>query len=553
MFEREIRLAPPVEKGEILLDVAFCYPGSYEIGMAGLGLQLVWWLFEQHRNVMVRRCFEDVDQHGGRACDLYGFTLSWELDFLTVLRMLEKYGIARQANDRDDEAPIVFGGGPVLSANPEPYASIFDVVLVGDAEVTVPAFLEVAISTRHLPRSERLKRFAAEPGLYVPASYEVDYESLQGEVRRISPIEEYAPEKVRRQSYKLEGKISNALAEDNMACTKILSPDTTWGATYLMEVVRSCPQECRFCLASYLTRPFRYVPADTIIDAALSVSKHTEKIGLLGPSITEHPEFDTIASRLASVGDLRVNIASVRADTLSEELVRNIARLGQKSVTIALESGSQRLRDIMKKNLTEEQVYEAVNAIASGGLKKVKFYGIAGLPYEEQGDLDETIRLITSLKKEFSSLRFVFGLSSFVPKAQTPFQRCGRDRRCKKKMEYLRKHMAKAGIEVRAESHNWSDVQALLSRGDRRLTEMLLELSGTEASLGFWKKAFRDRRGQIPALDYYVFENYSREQILPWNHLVPEEKLAYLDKHLEIAADLSQAPVGLSEGADGYR
>lgn len=538
MFDREIRLAPRIEKEDILLDVAFCYPGNYEIGMAGLGLQLVWWLFEQNKNVRVRRCFEDVDQHGPGICDLYGFTLSWELDFLTVLRMLDKYGIAKQSSEREDDAPLVFGGGPVLSANPEPYASIFDVVLVGDAETTIPAFIRVAIETRSLTRLERLERFSNEPGLYVPSFYQAEYESSTGSVSKIKILDARAPEKVNRQVFK-----STEKSDNDMACTKILSPDTTWGATYLMEVVRSCPQECRFCLASYLTRPFRHVPADTIIDAAIAASKHTEKIGLLGPSITEHPEFDSIASKLANLGGLRVNIASVRADTLTDSLVKNIALLGQKSVTIALESGSQRLRDIMKKNLSEEQVYQAVSAIAGGGLKKVKFYGIAGLPFEEQEDLDETIRLMVRLKKEFSSLRFVFGLSSFVPKAQTPFQRFGRDRQSKKKMEYLRKHMAKAGIEVRSESHNWSDVQALLSRGDRRLTNILLELSGTQASLGMWKSSFRARKESLPSLDYFVFSDYPLEQVLPWDHLVPDDKLKFLDRHLESASELAQSPV----------
>lgn len=527
MFDREIRLVPAVPKSDIRLDVAFCYPGPYEIGMAGLGMQLVWWLFEQHEHVFVRRCFSDIDQHSSAGqSDCYGFTLSWELDFPTVLTMLERYGIEPLSKDRGEGSPIVFGGGPVLSANPEPYAAIFDVVLLGDAEATVPAFIEAVIETAGLDRFERLKRFAAVPGLYVPSCYKVDYQD-SGAVLSIESIVKAAPQHVARQAFKP--------ASDYIASTCILSPDTTWGATYLMEVVRSCPQECRFCLASYLTRPFRFASVDTIIDAALKASAHTDKIGLLGPSITEHPEFEEIADRLAKVDNLRVNIASVRADTLTENLAANIARLGQKSVTIALESGSQRLRDIMKKNLTEAQIENAVDAIAGGGLSGIKFYGIAGLPFEEQGDLDETVALLRRLKKRHSALKFVFGLSSFVPKAQTPFQRRGRDRGCKKKMEFLRKSLAPKGIDVRTESHNWSDIQALLSRGDRRLSEILIDIGDGAQSLGSWKRAMKARPDGVPSMDYFVFENYPEEQLLPWDHLISADKSGYLDGHLKTA------------------
>ncbi|MEZ4545087.1 MAG: radical SAM protein [Cyanobacteriota/Melainabacteria group bacterium] len=532
MFDREIRLVPAVPKSEIRLDVAFCYPGPYEIGMAGLGMQLVWWLFEQHEHVWVRRCFSDIDQHPATGqSDCYGFTLSWELDFPTVLTMLERYGIEPLSRDRGEDSPIVFGGGPVLSANPEPYASIFDVVLLGDAEATVPAFIEAAIETEGLERSERLKRFAAISGLYVPSCYKVEYQE-SGPVVSIEPIEGMgAPKYIARQAFKP--------SSDYIASTCILSPDTTWGATYLMEVVRSCPQECRFCLASYLTRPFRFASVDTIIDAALKAAAHTDKIGLLGPSITEHPEFEVIADRLAKVDNLRVNIASVRADTLTDSLAANIARLGQKSVTIALESGSQRLRDIMKKNLTEAQIENAIDAIAGGGLSGVKFYGIAGLPFEEQGDLDDTVALLSRLKKSHAGLKFVFGLSSFVPKAQTPFQRNGRDRGCKKKMEFLRKNLAPRGIDVRTESHNWSDIQALLSRGDRRLTEILTGIGEGAQSLGSWKRALKSRPDGVPSLDYFVFENYPEEQVLPWEHLVSPDKSGYLDSHLKNARALA--------------
>jgi radical SAM superfamily enzyme YgiQ (UPF0313 family) len=256
---------------------------------------------------------------------------------------------------------------------------------------------------------------------------------------------------------------------------------------------------------------------------------------LLGPSITEHPEFEQIADRLLARPDLKVTLASVRADTLSKQLVEKFCALGQKSVTIALESGSERLRKVMKKNLTEPEIFHAVAAIDEGGLEGVKFYGIAGLPFEIQEDLDETVRLLRQLKKQHRRLKFVFGLSSFVPKAQTPFQWKGRDRKTQSKMEFLRKNLAGAGIDVRTESHNWSDIQALLSRGDRRLTPVLLHVATSPGKLGDWKRALK-AFPEVPDLEYYAYRDIEPEQTLPWSHVAPEEKLKYLGRHLADAA-----------------
>ncbi|MBK9143761.1 MAG: radical SAM protein [Candidatus Melainabacteria bacterium] len=538
MFGNEIRLAPPRSRSGTAMDVAWCYPGSYAIGMAGLGYQLVWDLIDSQEDARAIRCFTDMDEFDGAdrraACRLFGFTLGWELDFVNVLSLLDRYGVALSSGQRGDDDPIVFGGGPVLSANPEPYADIFDAVLLGDAEATVGPFISALARERGgSSRRARLEMLARLPGVYVPSLYEVEYDPL-GPIRSVTPLAGAAPPTVERQVYRGD--------RDYMAKSSFLSPDTIWGATFLIEVVRSCPQECRFCLASYLTRPFRFAAVDAIVGEVEKVRDRAFRIGLLGPSITEHPEFAELAKRLSAMANLEATIASVRADTLDVELVRSIAGLGQKSVTIALESGSERLRGIMKKNLSQEQIESALDAIDRGGLSGVKLYGIAGLPYETGDDLDETIRLLTMLKRRHKRLRFVFGLSSFVPKAQTPFQWMGRDRSCASKMEYLRKHLSRAGIDVRPESHNWSDIQALLSRGDRRLAPVLGEVgSSGRGTLGTWRKALKRFADSCPSLDFYAYRNIAVTETLPWGHLSPgaPEKQAYLERHLEDASRLA--------------
>jgi len=171
--------------------------------------------------------------------------------------------------------------------------------------------------------------------------------------------------------------------------TQILSDQTTWSNTFLIEVVRSCPQECRFCLASYLTRPFRATAIDTIVEKVDFALQHTKRIGLLGPSVTEHPLFENLVAKFEERPDIDLTIASVRADTLTPSIVKMLKTLGQKSVTIAIESGSERLRQIMKKNLSQDEIFEAVRLIDEGGLQGVKFYGIVGLPYETDADLEQ--------------------------------------------------------------------------------------------------------------------------------------------------------------------
>jgi radical SAM superfamily enzyme YgiQ (UPF0313 family) len=308
---------------------------------------------------------------------------------------------------------------------------------------------------------------------------------------------------------------------------------------FLVEVVRSCPQECRFCLASFLTRPFRGANIQTLLEKIDLGLQSTRKVGLLGPSVTEHPQFPQLAEELMKRGNLDISVASIRADTIDPLILKMMVALGQRSVTIALESGSERLRSVMKKNLTEAEFHTAMDMIAVSGLSAVKLYGIAGLPGETQEDLDETVRLVTSVKKKHKQLRITFGVSSFVPKAQTPFQWNGRDRQSGKKIEFLRKNLSKVGIEVRPESHNWSDIQALLSRGDRRLTPILLEVADGAGNLGAWKKALRNAPDNCPPSDFYIFRDIPATETLAWRHLMDDAKAGMLYKHQTTAAQLA--------------
>jgi radical SAM superfamily enzyme YgiQ (UPF0313 family) len=269
--------------------------------------------------------------------------------------------------------------------------------------------------------------------------------------------------------------------------------------------------------------------------------QHTRKIGLLGPSVTEHPNFDSIADRLLATSpeQLELSIASIRMDTVDPKVLQMLVRLGQRSVTVALESGSERLRSIMKKNLSEEEILAGTELIEQSGLAAVKFYGIVGLPGETPEDLQETIRLLTLLKKKHKRLRITFGVSSFVPKAQTPFQWFGRDRQSGEKIELVRKNLARSGIDVRPESHNWSDVQAYISRGDRRIADTLVSVASSSAKLGAWKRMWKNPPDGCPASESYIYRRIPYQETLPWTHLTDPAKQAMLYRHSRAAEDIA--------------
>ncbi len=521
-FNKEILLLTRPQKSKADIAVSWVYPNSYAVGMSGLGYQLVWWLLEQEKDIETFRVFTDLAESGFERSHLFGFTLSWELDFTNMLSILKSASIPLLARDRGLDDPIVFGGGPVLSANPEPFAEFFDLILLGDAEITIPNLIQGFREASKLAgRSERLRAFASTPGIYVPSLFEYELESDSGPLLEIKTIDG---------TIAAPAKQAFTAPADYLAHSVILAPEASWGDMFLLELVRSCPQECRFCLASYLTRPFRGANIESVLSKIKLAMKHTRKIGILGPSVTEHPQFSELAAALMEIEDLRVSIASIRMDTIDPLLLKMLCRHGQKSVTIALESGSERLRRIMKKNLSEEEIWQGMEIISKSGIEQVKFYGIAGLPGETQADLEESVRLLKALKKQYRKLRLVFGLSSFVPKAQTPFQCYGHDRKSGEKLEYLRKNLAPAGIEVRPESHNWSEVQSYLSRADRRVTPVLLELAASKGKLGDWKRAFKGQAESIPSSDFYIYRQIPEDEFLPWSHLLDQGKSLVLKR-----------------------
>ncbi len=528
LFSLEKRLFTPASLTDDAVPLIFAFPNEYSVGITSLGYQVVWAMLAQRADIDVSRLFTDVSDSLPAASELMGFSLSWELDYVNVLNLLEDQKIPLRAGDRTDDHPLVFGGGPVLTANPEPFSAFFDVILLGDGETLLDDFLDAYQQVRDAPRFDQLKALVQVPGIYIPLLYEVTYDSVDGPIASILPVDSDVPPTVKKQTYR--GNVLSA--------STVVTEKAAWENIFMVEVVRSCPEMCRFCLASYLTLPFRAASVEaSLIPAIEQGLQATRRLGLLGASITQHPEFEALLDYLnqPQYDDVRLSMSSVRTNTVNEKLAKTLVNHGAKSITIAIESGSQRVRDIVNKKLDTDEIEAAARQAKAGGLKSLKLYGMAGVPGEEQADLAETADLLIQLKKRVPGIRFTLGCSTFVPKGHTPFQWYGVDKQAEKRLKFLQKQLRPCGIDFRPESYSWSVIQALISRGDRRLADLLELTRGYGDTLGSYRRAFKELKGTLPPLAFYVHDEWPTDQVLPWEHLEGPLPKATLIKHLEDA------------------
>ncbi len=422
--------------------------------------------------------------------DLMAFSFSFDLDFLNILQMLEKYNIPLRASERDENHPLVFAGGPVVSANPEPYRDFFDFVVIGDGEKVNVQVVNLIKENRGRSRAELLKLLSQVEGVYVPS----------------------LPATVKKSTKKLSQCIYST----------ILSDESFFKDTFIIEVERGCANCCRFCLASFLNLPIRFVPLDElkrVIDLGLS---HTNKIALLGAQISAHPQFNELCryiyDKALENSEIEMNFSSLRVDAITPDVIKTLVLTGQKHSTLAVEAGSERLRKVINKNITEEQIFSAVKIAQKNGLKGLKFYAMIGLPTETQEDIDELISLAKRLKSTFKGFDISFGISTFVPKAHTPFQWCGREniKSLEKKTAYLTKEFHKLGINVGISSAKWDYWQAVLSRGDGTFTQFLIDVYNLGGKTGAFKQAAKQNNIDT---DYFAEKTWDVDAPLPWDFI----------------------------------
>lgn len=530
-FTSERLLFTPATPDETAIPLVFAFPNEYSVGITSLGYQVVWATLAGRSDVAVSRLFTDVHEPLPAAPELFGFSMSWELDYVNVLNLLESMDVPLRSQARSEVHPLVFGGGPVLTANPEPYADFFDVILLGDGELLLGEFIQAYKAVRQSDRKTQLHHLATIPGLYVPSLYQVTYDGNEGAVLAIQAIAPDVPAQVQKQTYR----------GNTLSASTVVTAKAAWENIYMVEVVRSCPEMCRFCLASYLTLPFRIADVEaSLIPAIARGLQVTDRLGLLGASVTQHPEFDSLLDYLnrPEFDHVRISLSSVRTNTVTPKLAETLVKHDSRSITIAVESGSDRVRQIINKKLTNDEIVQAAVNAKAGGLSSLKLYGMAGLPGEEMTDLEQTLELIKTLRKAAPGLRLTLGCSTFVPKAHTPFQWFGVNREAEKRLQFLQKQVRSQGVDFRPESYNWSVIQAFLSRGDRRLSHLLELTRQYGDSLGSYRRAFKELRGQLPPLEYYVHATWPLEQTLPWSHLQGPLPDATLRKHWATATEI---------------
>lgn len=476
------------------------FPGIYSFSMSSLGYLWLCQNIDLLEGVHLERICTDTKQTKSMIQDvgLMGFSFSFDLDFLNIFKIMDKYSIPLRTSDREDIHPLIFGGGPVLSSNPEPYKDFFDYIIIGDGEYVTTESVKICQKYKG-DKEKTLEELAKLDGIYVPKYRETKQE-----------------------------KVKKACCDlPDCVCTTILSEESFFKNTFIMEISRGCSNRCGFCLASYLNLPQRFVDYKKIIECIDNGLQHTNKIALLGALISSHPKFEDICEhiykRVQNGEEIEMSVSSLRADAIHPNVVKTLVACGQKNTTIAIEAGSDRLRKIINKNLTEEQIFETVKVAKENGLKGLKIYAMIGLPTETQQDLKELVDLTKELKNLHKGFNLGFAFSTFVPKPHTPFQWCAREstKSLEKKQNYLKKEFHKLGIKVSFSSPKWDYYQSLLSRGGGELCDYVLEVYKSGGNIGAFKSAYKEisKTKKMPDSDYYALRQIALDEELPWDFI----------------------------------
>ena len=480
--------------------MALVYPNSYNIGMSNLGIQAVYRFLNDRTDAVCERVFwepkDNMDvlplamesQRPLTDFAVIAFSLSYELDYFNVVPILKASGIPLYAKDRDEKYPLVIAGGPCITTNPMPLSLFFDGLCIGEAEVILPEMLPILVSGVSENRSELRKKLSTIPGVFVPG---------------------YSNKPISRQWVKDLDYFP--------VHSTVLTRDTELRNMYLIEVERGCNWGCRFCLVSNCYKPMRFHSVDSLLNQAEIGLKYRKRLGLMGPAVTDHPQIEELVGKLHDMG-AELSVSSLRIKPLSPVVLGEVIEGGTNTVALAPEAGSQRLRDIIGKRINEDDILKAIEKVASQGIKQLKLYFMIGLPEETDDDIEAIAKLVTKCKDIFdrhqSWSRIILTIAPFVPKAGTPFQREGMASldTLKHRLSLLKSKLPSKGISVKNESLEWSEVQAVLSRGDERLAEALANME--KSSLAWWHQAMQKA---VLDIEFYAHVKWDAKQKLPWS------------------------------------
>src|SRR5215472_2106116 len=548
------------EAGQVRIRCALAYPNTYFVGMSNLGLQTMYRVINQRPDTVCERVFlptaVELGWYGAGKTpllclesqrplgnfDVIGFSVSYENDYLHLLQMLELARMPLLAAERDERYPLVLVGGAVTYINPEPLADFVDLMVIGDGEEAINDYLDLLHDTLDQPRQAHLRLAAQLPGLYVPALHTQSTETTPVAPRKITDLAQWP------------------------AYSSVLTDDTEFSGTLLVEITRGCPFKCRFCTVGYVYPKFRQLPGERVLELVTAQQQRDRasghppmgKVGLISSATGDYRDLALVAQGLVDLG-VAIGISSLRMDRMPEVLVDCMVRSGVRSCTVAPEAGSERLRQLIRKEMTEDVILAGVEMLLAKGMRDLKLYSMLGLPTETEADLRELIALIFKiwdLMKKYGRARGALGtltvsVNPFVPKPATPLQWCAMapPRVVKAKFQALRQALRhESHIRLKHENLKHDYLEAILARGDRGLRDFLLE---THRQRGDWPRAARRLGFDAEA---FVCTELSQQAGRPWDFLASERQIQRL--HREHDRALSAAPgycVGLLRRANDPR
>ena len=450
---------------------ALTYPNFYRVGMSNLGLHIIYQLLNNRADTSCERFFmpENVDemplsvetQTPLNRFNVVGFSISFEQDYFNVVKILKSAKIPVKSNQRTDFDPILIAGGPCATFNPAPLASIFDAFVIGEGEVILPQLMDVLTANKNLSRADLLQKISEVQGVYVPA--EKNFPVTRQFVKN---LDEYPAHSV------------------------IITDDTEFNM-YLLETARGCGRHCRFCMAGYCFRRPRNRSLKILQKVIDDAKIYGKKFGLMGAAISDYPQINELCKYILDNG-LTMSVASFRADSVTAELVDALAKSGLKTLTIAPEVGSEKMRRVTNKGITEENVFDAVKLGISAGIKNFKLYFMIGLPFEDMTDVDAIAELVIKLKNFVSDGKFTLSVNPFIPKPFTPFQWAAMaDKKyLNAALKNLRGRLKSfRDVEIISESLKSARVQAILSRGDEKLSDLVAQSDSPQKFLELMKSS----------------------------------------------------------------
>jgi len=538
------------------ISICLLYPNSYHVGMSNLGFQTVYQRFNSEDDVLCERAFlpdpEDLQDHWKTKTplfslesqrplsdfDLLAFSVSFENDFLNILTLLELARIPPERHLRRGKDPLIIAGGVAVFLNPEPLSDFFDLFILGEAEETIGEFLE---TYRHSGKEKEglLKQVAGIEGVYVPGFYHVTY-AEDGKIEAIKPEAGLSP-KVRRRW------IANL--DQFPTQSSLFTQNTELKEMSLIEVNRGCPRGCRFCAACFVYYPYRNRSLPLLESISLKGLSEEDRIGLAGTAISDYPHLLPLCEDILSHQG-RVSLASLRVDAITPSLIDCLKRGGGQTAAIAPEAGAERLRKIIKKGYGDDEILRAVQILVENGLSQIKSYYLIGLPSET----DEEVKAILSLSKriehqivsgragEKKRWKLILSVNPFVPKPATPFQWVPFEEvgMLKRKLKILKNGVrGEKKIEMIHDLPKWAYLQALLSRGDRRVGKVLM---AAHRNQGIWEQALRETSLNP---DFFVRRRRDLDELFPWDfidHGIPKEKLKeeYVEAMKEAGVKIEQ-------------